>query len=288
MPAAGKSRAASSAGPGGLRLSDLLWGIALVAVIGFLLLHNFAWGGGGFSELRVGPLRLSIFGLLAALDLLFGVYLVFRWCERFDLDWQTLSSGLPWIVLLGYYFSHLVSIALYFPEDLTDLRALLDPRTQISSFGGVFGGGLVALLFLRRHRLSIPRYLDALTYGFVGGYVFGRAGCFAIHDHPGVESDFALAVEIGGVRRHDLGFYEMWLMLALLLAITWLARRRRPADGRVFAFATLVYSPVRFFFDSLRIVDATYAGFTPGQWLAMPLFALGLWAAWHSRGAVRS
>ncbi len=271
-----------------MRFTDVLWAVGLIGGIGYLVLHNFAWGGGAFSDVRLGPLRLSIFGVLAALNMLFGVYLVYRWCERFGLDWRTLSAGLPWIVLLGYYISHLVSVALYFPADLTDLGALLDPRTRISSFGGMFGGGIVALLYLRRHELSIPRYLDALTYGFVGGYVFGRAGCFAIHDHPGVESDFLLAVDIDGVQRHDLGFYEMWLMLALTIAITLMARRGRPTDGRVFAFATLVYSPIRFFFDSLRIADTTYAGFTPGQWMAMPLFALGLVALWHSTRPARS
>ncbi len=287
MSAAARSKPAADHDRDGLRPPDLLWGLALILVIGYLLLHNFAWGGGAFSELRIGPLRLSLFGLLAALDMLFGVYLVYRWCQRFDLDWATLSRGLPWVILLGYYISHLVSIALYFPEDLTDLGRLLDPRTQISSFGGMFGGGIVAFVFLRRNRLSLPRYLDALTYGFVGGYVFGRAGCFAIHDHPGIETDFALAVDIAGVRRHDLGFYEMWLMLALLIGITLMARRSRPPDGGVFAFTTMIYAPVRFYLDSLRAIDVTYAGLTPGQWMAVPLFALGVWAAWYSFSARR-
>lgn len=287
MTGAARAKAPRGRDRGGPRPTDLVWALALVGVIGYLLLHNFAWGGGPFGELRLGPLRLSLFGLMAALDMLFGVYLVYRWCERFDLDWPTLSAGLPWIILLGYFISHLVSIALYFPDELTDLRALVDPRTRISSFGGMFGGGLVALAYLRRKGLSVPRYLDALTYGFVGGYVFGRAGCFAIHDHPGLESDFFLAVPIAGVRRHDLGFYEMWLMLALTIAITLIARRGRPADGRVFAFATLIYAPVRFFFDSLRTADATYAGLTPGQWMAIPLFTLGLVALWHSTKATR-
>ncbi len=264
----------------GIRRGDLLWASALVAVIGYLVLHNFAWGGGEFSQFSLGPLRLSIFGLLAALDMLFGVYLVHRWCERFDLDWETLSRGLPWIILLGYYISHLVSVAFYFPEDLNNPLALLDPRTRISSFGGMYGGGLVAVIFLRRHGLAILRYADPLAYGFVGGYVFGRAGCFAIHDHPGLETRSPLAVEIGGRLRHDLGFYEMLLMLGLLIGATLIARRRKPADGVVLAFIAITYAPTRFLFDSLRIADPTYAGLTPGQWMALPLFALGVWVAW--------
>jgi phosphatidylglycerol:prolipoprotein diacylglycerol transferase len=248
-------------------------------VISFLLLRNFAWGADRFPELTIGPLRLSIFGLLAALDLLFGLYLIERWCERFDLDWPALAAGLPWIILLGYYISHLVSVALYYPHELSDLRALLDPRTRISSFGGMFGGGLVAVIVLRRRGLSLWRYGDALTLGFVGGYVFGRAGCFAIHDHLGRVSDFFLAINIDGVQRHDLGFYEMWLMLGLLIAVLFLSCRRRPPDGFVIAFATTLYAPIRFLLDFLRVEDITYSGLTPGQWLALPMFALGV-SAW--------
>jgi phosphatidylglycerol:prolipoprotein diacylglycerol transferase len=263
--------------------ADSLWALALGAVIGLLLLHQFAAGGGRIPELSFGPLRLSVFGVLGALDVVFGIYLIRRWCERFDLEWQAFVAGLPWIVVIGYLVSHLVSVALYYPQDLLESWTLLDPRTRISSFGGVFGGALVAIYVFRRRGLPVWRYLDALAYGFVGGFVFGRAGCFAIHDHPGSASDFILAVPIEGVRRHDLGFYEMWLMLGLLGLLTVVARRRRPADGRVIALFAILYAPARFFLDSLRIGDATYAGLTPAQWLCLPSFAIGLWAWRQSR-----
>ncbi len=269
-----------------MKRGDLLWGLGLAAVIAWLVTRNFFLAQPEFPLLRWGPLQLTSFGPLVALDLLFAFYLVRRWCLRFDLDWEALAGGLVWIAGLGLYISHLVSIAFYFPEELTDLVALLDFRTRISSFGGIYGGALVAILYLRRQGLEVWRYADALAYGFVGGYVFGRAGCFSVHDHPGRATDFLLGVEIGGVRRHDLGFYEMWLMLALLLAITWLARRRRPAAGTVVAFAATLYAPVRFLFDFLRIEDPTYAGLTPGQWMAIPLFLIGLWA-WRRAAANR-
>jgi len=219
--------------------------------------------------------------VLAALDVLFGIYLIQRWCKRFGLDWQVFVMGLPWIVVLGYFAAHIVSLALYFPADLIDWKVLLDSRTRISSFGGIFGGALVALIVFRRRGIFVWRYMDALAYGFIGGYVFGRAGCFAIHDHPGTESDFLLAVPIDGVRRHDLGFYEMWLMLGLLGVLSYIARRGRPADGLVIALAASIYAPIRFLLDFLRVADTTYAGLTPGQWACIPALAIALWAWLH-------
>ncbi len=260
-----------------LRTADLAWGLGLLLVIGLLVARNFFLGRPTLGNLHLGPVELSSFGLLAVLDLLFGYYLIRRWCRRFGLGWESLTVDLVWIVGIGYFVSHLVSVVFYTPEQATDLRVLLDYRRGISSFGGIYGGGLVALAVFARRGLARWRYLDPLVLGFVGGYVFGRAGCFAIHDHPGRETDLFLGVEIGGVRRHDLGFYEMWLMLALTLAILLLARRRRPPDGAVFALVATLYPPIRFALDFLRIGEPAYAGLSPGQWMALPLFGLGLW-----------
>ncbi len=263
--------------PSGRLLLDGCWALILFSVLGFLVLHNFVRGGGPVPELRLGPLRLSTFGLLASLGLLFGVYLVRRWCLRFGLDWQTLGGELAWILCLGWVFAHLVSVVVYFPAKLFDPSVVFDLTAGISIFGLMFGGALVAFFLLRRRGLPVWRYADPLAYGLVGGSIFGRAGCFAIHDHPGGASDFFLAVEIGGIRRHALGFYEIWLMLALFVAITAWARHRRPPDGSVLALAATVYAPARFLLDFLRIRDVTYAGLTPGQWFAFPLFAGGVW-----------
>lgn len=256
----------------------------LAAVVGFLLWHNFFGAGGDIPDIAVGPMRVSAFGMLAALNVLLGIYLIRRWCEHFGLDWPTVARGLPWIILVGYLISHIVSVALYFPEELTDLRVLLDPRTRISSFGGIFGGGAVAVLYFRRHGLPPWRYCDPLALGFIGGYIFGRAGCFAIHDHPGRESDFLLAVNIDGVQRHDAGFYEMWLMLVLCLAILVIVRRCRPPDGFVVTFFALTYAPVRFLLDFLRVDEILYLGLTPGQWMAMLFFfTIGPWGLMRIR-----
>lgn len=39
-------------------------------------------------------------------------------------------------------------------------------------------------------------------------------------------------------------------------------------------FAT-IYSSIRFLFDFLRVNEATYAGLTPGQWMAILFFLSG-------------
>ena len=38
----------------------------------------------------------------------------------------------------------------------------------------------------------------------------------------------------------------------------------------------MLYAPVRFSLDFLRVVDVRYGGLTPGQWGAIAAFGLGL------------
>lgn len=259
---------------------DLAWAVALAAVVVTLVVRNHLLGRTETPRLELGPLTLTPFGPLAVADILFGWHLARRWCRRFDLDWRGLSAALLWIVPGGLWISHLAALALYFPHRLSDPLALLDLRSPLSSFGGIFGGAALLLLWLRARGLPPWRYVDALVFAFVGGYAFGRAGCFAVHDHPGRPTDLAVGVVIGGVRRHDLGFYELALvivLLALLLALSW---RGRPRDGLPTAVAASIYAPARFAFDALRVEDPRWVGLTPGQWLCLPLAAVAL-LAWR-------
>lgn len=260
--------------------ADAAWAGAWIAISGYLVLRNFhpAWAGSGGwlpDLLPVNP-----FGLLVLTDFAFAWFLVRRAALGRGLDWEGFKGDFVWIVLGGLYLSHLTSLALYFPSRLSDPLAWLDIRTGISSFGGIYGGAALAIWFLRRRGRPVWVYIDVLVYGFVGGYAFGRAGCFTVHDHPGIASDFFLAVEIDGVLRHDLGFYEMLLMAGLVLLLTAVGARSAVRPGLITAVAASVYAPVRFFFDSLRVEDPRYGTLTPGQWfcLVTVLFAVWAWA----------
>ena len=162
-----------------------------------------------------GPLVQLLYLPLACLSgelILFAFHLVERWIRAFDLPQEPLLWCAVAAAVVGLIGSHLFSVVFYFPDNKMNWSAILDARTGMSSFGGLIAGGAAAIVTLRLTGLSVLGGLDMLAYGFVGGYVFGRAGCFSIHDHPGVQTDFFMAVPMNGVMRHDLGFYEMWLM----------------------------------------------------------------------------
>jgi hypothetical protein len=140
-------------------------------------------------------------------------------------------------------------------------------------------------------------YLDAIAFVFPVGLAIGRFGCTLAHDHPGMVTNFPLAISlesesariyIRGVYDaaglapptgaatmgfHDLGFYEcLFLTLVLIPAFAYWDRRRRSPGFYLIAFAAL-YLPVRFALDFLRVSDVRYIHLTPAQWSAVLILA---------------
>ena len=144
-----------------------------------------------------------------------------------------------------------------------------------------------------RRKISLIAVGEAACFGFPFGWLFGRLGCFTVHDHPGEVTDFFLAVDDYQVGeppfepRHDLGLYEVFWSLAIIGLFLFLARKRR-RRGFYMALLPISYAPIRFFLDYLRAEpeaggDVRYAGLTPGQWGSFLILALGLFVVWYIR-----
>jgi phosphatidylglycerol:prolipoprotein diacylglycerol transferase len=232
----------------------------------------------------VGPLQVSTFGPLVAMGILFGRHLIASWCPHFGLEWATLREGIVWFLLVGFVLAHVMAIGEASPAHLLNAAKLFAIRAGFSSFGGFLGGTIAAVVFCKRRTLAFRPVADCLLYGFIGGWLFGRLGCFSVHDHPGVPTAGPTGVLIHGVLRHDLGLYELVFTVGLFTFLTSAMRQRRRFDGFVVAVSSTTYALVRFGLDFLRFGDTTYAGLTLAQWGCLPLFALGVHSflrGWH-------
>lgn len=221
------------------------------------------------------------FGILVGIGLVVGYFATRRRARLTGLDPEVMADSILWVAGVGFIVGHLVSVVFYFPERIAENPlVLLAIWSGLSSFGGFLGGALGAWLFFKRRGLSVLEHVDALIFGLMPGWIFGRLGCTVVHDHPGKITDFVLGVHCGagpcappwvpGQTRHDLGLYEM-LFTVVLTIVIYALRNVRPIRGFHLALMLILYSPVRFVFDYARTADKTYFGLTPGQYLAISL-----------------
>ncbi|MCB9593552.1 MAG: prolipoprotein diacylglyceryl transferase [Sandaracinaceae bacterium] len=240
-----------------------------------------------------GPLPEQIeihpFGALVAAGVLIGANLASRRARQEGLHPKVLGEMAAYVLVGGFVLGHVLDAVFYHWEVVEqDPLFVLQLWNGLSSFGGFVGAICGGVFWLWRRGYPLVPFADITSYAFPFGWVFGRMGCFVVHDHPGSVTDFPLAVadyEVRGMMppwqvRHDLGFYEVLWCLAVIPLFFWLGRTKR-VRGFYAALLPMLYAPIRFGLDFLRATDIPngdpriLAGLTPGHYGAILLFAIG-------------
>jgi phosphatidylglycerol---prolipoprotein diacylglyceryl transferase len=271
--------------------------------------------------LEMHPLRLwgffqvQPFAALVLTGIFLGIWFGRKRARESGIPPEHMAYPIGIALTAGMLSAHALEVLLYFPERISQdgIVTLLRFWEGLSSYGGFLGAALGLAVYYRATGRSFLAEGDILVQGLVVGWIFGRAGCALVHDHPGRSSEFFLAVDFPGVPRHDLGLYELLYTLTVLLPLILVlhhrygagrrtARATRPArvhgrpkratgprargappppPGTYLAAVSLAYAPVRFALDFLRATDLPGSdrrvlGLTPGQYGSVALLAIGL------------
>ena len=241
-----------------------------------------------------GHIKLQPFGLLVAIGILFGSRIAEWRGERRGVPRYIVADFLVTTVVTGLIICMILNVALYEPEKFAQMgraiaswfgpgEALAFPYPGLSSFGGFVGGTAAAIWYRQRKGVSLLVLGDIFCFAFPFAWIFGRSGCFSVHDHPGLVTDFFLAVDNyneQGLPRHDLGLYEVLWSALMIPLVLWLDRKPRPW-GFFMALVPILYAPVRFSLDFLREVpehggDVRYLGLTPGHYYSVLMLLAGI------------
>ncbi len=225
-----------------------------------------------------------------------GHFLGLRRARKVGLDAELMRDGNIWTMAIGFVVAHLVALVFYHPEKvLEDPLVILALWNGLSSYGGLIGAFLGAKWYYKRNGSAMLYYADTMIFGFVPVWMLGRLGCTITFDHPGTPTSFFLGMSdktgmpsghfglySGGTVRHNLGFYEL-LLTAALTAVLYATGDYRPFDLFHCALMLLIYCPVRFYMDSLRVRDKLYLGLTTAQYISIAGVLLALWLMWYGR-----
>jgi phosphatidylglycerol:prolipoprotein diacylglycerol transferase len=253
-------------------------------------------------------IKLQWFGILVASGVLLGVHIARKYGDRFAIDDDDMRGMTMWVVVSGFIGAHVFDVLMYQQEALKkDPLLLVMLWKGISSYGGFIGGAIGWYSFHAWKRLSTGLWADLTVIGLMIGFTIGRVGCTVVHDHMGRMTDFFLGTDypkreiaerglldsypairgLGNdaiVRIHNLGMYELFYLIPVNALILWLAFRKKPLPAGLLAILLgLLYAPVRFFFEFLRLneTDPRYAGLTFAQWASLLAFAAAGWAFVH-------
>lgn len=241
----------------------------------------------------VGPLKIEPFGVLVALGVVLGARLLDKYAAWHRASEDDTRSLTWWLIISGFIGAHVFDVLAYQWEKLMEDPILLFKLwAGISSYGGFIGGAAGYALYIWWKRLPPLLWADIAIVGLLPAFSIGRIGCTIVHDHPGRATDFVLGFDYplsftqhlgftAATRLHNLALYELAYLIpvnALVLFLAFRKGKRMPA-GFLAALAGVLYAPVRFFLDYLRLnsTDPRYASLTFAQWASILALVVALY-----------
>ena len=249
---------------------------------------------------EVGPVRLSLHGLMAGVGFIVGAWLMIREARRRGFDADKITSVLTWALVGSILGARFFTVPAHLDEGLLNA---LDPFSTYSIMGGFAGGILVGWWRMRMLDLNVLAHMDMASFGLAVGTVVGRIGDLLIVEHLGGRTDFFLGYRLkpgydvapqhDALERlcetagecgpyHHAGLYDL-LGAAVLLGVLYLIARNwdRLRYGVLFLTWMAWYGFQRFLIDFTRNTelpgaDATAGPFTWNQWVGLTVGVLAV------------
>ncbi len=186
-------------------------------------------------------------------------------------------NSLLWILLLGLIGARLyhvltpspsmAAIGIYSPLDYfrEPLQLLNFRGGGLGIFGGLAGGLLGMLIYVRRNRLPLLGWADLSVVGLALGQSIGRWGNFFNQELYGRPTSLPWAIHIDPIYRlpdyvgferfHPAFLYESLWSLMTFLVLLRLARRyeERLLPGELMAFYLIAYAAGRILLETVRL-----------------------------------
>jgi phosphatidylglycerol---prolipoprotein diacylglyceryl transferase len=214
---------------------------------------------------EIGGFPVFTYGVLLAAAYLLGLQFALVRARRVGLNPNRVMDLGIWIIISALIGAKLLLVIVDFDtfrNDPGELFTLM--RSGGVFYGGLIGAVIVALWYLRRHRMPTWTVTDVFAPGIALGHVVGRLGCFFAGCCYGRPTDVPWAVtftnrfaaeNVGtplNVAVHPAQLYEAGAELLILIVLLATERKGRPFPGRTFWGYMLLYGISRFIIEIYR------------------------------------
>lgn len=234
------------------------------------------------GSLTIGPLSIHAYGLMIALGVVAGVWLIGRRLEASGAGTREDASSMAvWAVVagvIGARLYHVVTDWSSFKNDLGRIPQIW--RGGLGIPGGILLGTIVAMWAFKRRGIAPAAGLTAAAPALPLAQAIGRWGNWWNQELFGKPTDLPWALKISddkipagyapGTTFHPTFLYESLWNFALCGLLLWVDRRFRLRPGRLMVIYVVGYAIGRFWVEGLRIDPAhTAGGLRLNQWVAI-------------------
>jgi phosphatidylglycerol:prolipoprotein diacylglycerol transferase len=243
---------------------------------------------------RLGPFEIRWYGLLFAFGFFFGFQVMAQFYRKEQLDLDSLSTLLLYLMLGTVIGARLGHVFLYQPDYYfaRPWEIFMVWHGGLASHGG-FAGVLIALgVYCRKHReMSLLELADRLAIPCLLAAAFIRLGNFFNSEILGTPSNLPWAIifaRVDNLPRHPAMLYEAtayFIVFAALYVAYWKTQMLQ-FSGRVLGVALATCFFARFMIEFVKENQVSFESRMPlnmGQLLSIPFVLAGLYFIYASR-----
>ncbi len=222
---------------------------------------------------QIGPFQIRFYGLMYAIGILCGLYLIRREVRRKHVqlsDDELLNFVMLAVIggILGARLYYVIFNWDFYGKNLAEIVKVWHGGLAIH--GGMIGGILMGWCFTQRHQLSFWKMADIVAPAIILGQAFGRFGNFMNGDAHGVPTSMPWGIvfpptsiagrQFPGTPLHPTMLYELLINVGIFLLL-WKIRTRPWKDGFLFCLYLILYSVGRFIVSFFRADDLMFGPF---------------------------
>lgn len=240
---------------------------------------------------QIGPIEPRWYGFLFMGSFVVGFFLMRQMYIAAGRTMEELDKLLLYVLIatvVGARLGHVIFYDLgYYLRNPSQIIAIW--RGGLASHGAAIGIILAMYLYVKKvPKMSFLWLADrvVIVVAFAGAMI--RTGNFMNSEIIGKPTELPWAVvfeKVDMIPRHPTMLYEAILCL-VIFALLWIIYKRyeqQPPEGSIFGLFLMLLFGGRFFLEFTKVNQAAFAGewtINMGQWLSIPLVAIGVWLIW--------
>lgn len=237
----------------------------------------------------IGNFELRWYSVMLLIAFIAGSFIIKKETKRYDIDKDFIFNMIFWALIFGILGARLYYVIFdweYFSSNLNEIWKIWNGGLAIH--GGILAGLLTVIIYTKKYKLRLVRYLDFLVPGLIIGQSIGRWGNFFNSEAHGLATslehlknlhipEFIInGMKINGVYYHPTFLYEsLWCLIGFII-ILFIRRLRYIKVGQITSFYLVWYGTGRFFVESLRTDSLMFFGLKQAQIVSVVMIIVGI------------
>jgi len=221
-----------------------------------------------------GKFEIRWYSVILLVAFVVGVFFINKETKRFDIPKDFMFNLIFWSLIFGIIGARLYYVIFeweYYSSNMNEIFKIWNGGLAIH--GGIIAGLLTIIVYTKKYKLRVLRFLDFVVPGLIIGQSIGRWGNFFNQEAHGIATslehlqnlhipEFVIeGMKINGVYYTPTFFYESIACLISFIIICIIRRNKYSKVGTSTALYLVMYGVIRIFIERSRTDALMFNGF---------------------------